>query len=97
MTDAGAPLERVDQSGTVITYSNTSDTVTSGAEGRCYAEEFALLDSGWQVQNEDTSETAVLVGACLTARGITPDPTMAGKQRQLDAIPLTIEECLIAR
>lgn len=97
MTDAGSPLERIDQSGTIITYSNTSDSVTSGAEGRCYAEEFALLDSGWQVQNEDTSETASVIGACLTARGITPEPTMTGKHRQLEAIPLTIEECLITK
>ena len=97
MTDAGFPLERVDESGTIIAYSTASDSVTSGMEGRCYAEEFALLDMGWQAQNEDTSETAGLIGACLTARGITPEPTMAGKQRQLEAIPLSVEECLIAQ
>lgn len=92
--NAGSPLVSVDQSGTIIKYSNTGGSVTSGAEGRCYALEFTLLDSAWQIQNEDTSETANLIGACLTARGITPEPTMEGKNRQLEAIPLTVEKCL---
>ena len=93
MLDAGHPLGGVDQSGTIFTYINSSDAVTSGVEGRCYALEFRLLDSAWQVQNEDTSETANLIGACLTARGITPESTMEGKHRQLEAIPLTVDQC----
>lgn len=94
MIDAGHPLVGVDQSGTIFKYSNNSASVTSGVEGRCYAREFKLLDSAWQIQNEDTSETAALIGACLTARGIAPEPTLADRKRQLEAIPLTLEECL---
>ena len=94
MINAGSPLVGVDQSGTLIKYSNTGDSVTSGVEGRCYALEFTQLDSAWQIQNEDTSETANRIGACLTARGITPESTMAGRNRQLEAIPLTIDQCL---
>lgn len=97
MTEAGSPPVRVDQSGTVIKYSNTGDSVASGAEGRCYALEFGLLDSAWQIQNVDTSETAARIGECLTARGITPEPTMAGRNGQLEAIPLTVEACLTAQ
>jgi hypothetical protein len=45
---AGYPPGSINRSGTVITYVNSSDAVTSGAEGRCYAREFAEVDLTWQ-------------------------------------------------
>ena len=94
MINAGSPLVGVNRSGTIIKYSNAGDSVTSGVEGRCYALEFGLVDGDWQIQHEDTSETAIRMGACLTVRGVAPEPTMEGRKRQLDAIPLTVEKCL---
>ena len=52
MTEAGYPLAFVDTTGTVIGYSNPSEAVTSGEEGRCYALEFGQIDPAWQVANE---------------------------------------------
>lgn len=40
MTAAGHPVESVDKSGEVITYNTSGASVTSGAEGRCYAQHF---------------------------------------------------------
>lgn len=56
MTDAGYPVVRVDESGAIITYSNSADSVSSGKEQRCYDSEFAQLDGGWQIQQESTLE-----------------------------------------
>lgn len=93
MTDAGHPVLGIDTSGTVIDYFNESSAVDSGVERRCYELEFSGLDSGWQLQNEDTSETANLVGECLSAHGVVPEPTLEARLQQLEAIPLTIEQC----
>ena len=53
MTAAGYPLGSPNKSGTIITYVNSSAAVTSGAEGACYAKEFAQVDMTWQVAHED--------------------------------------------
>lgn len=49
MSDAGYPLDGVSDMGPIITYSNESAAVQSGQENRCYASEFAGLDSAWQL------------------------------------------------
>jgi hypothetical protein len=48
MTAAGHPLESVDKSGEVITYKTSGASVTSEAEGRCYAQHFAQHNLAWQ-------------------------------------------------
>jgi hypothetical protein len=48
MTTAGYPLEAIDKSGAIITYSNSGASVTSGAEDRCYAQHFSQIDLAWQ-------------------------------------------------
>jgi hypothetical protein len=45
---AGYPLGGINRSGTVITYVNSSDAITSGAEDYCYSREFAEVDLTWQ-------------------------------------------------
>lgn len=52
MSTAGYPLVFVDQTGTIIQYSNTAEAVNSGHEARCYASEFERLDMAWQLQHE---------------------------------------------
>ncbi|MHA7278191.1 hypothetical protein ACX80H_00360 [Arthrobacter sp. MDT2-2] len=48
MTAVGHPLEPVDKSGEVITYNTSGASVTSEAEGRCYAQHFAQANLAWQ-------------------------------------------------
>ncbi|GAA2030462.1 hypothetical protein GCM10009819_12760 [Agromyces tropicus] len=56
MTDAGHPLLRIDESGTIIDYSNTAEAVNSGKDQRCYDSEFANLDVAWQLDQEANAE-----------------------------------------
>jgi hypothetical protein len=50
MSDAGYPVVFIDQTGTIIQYSNRMEAVTSGHEARCYASEFEQLDTAWQLE-----------------------------------------------
>lgn len=50
MSSAGYPLVFVDESLTVIQYSNTADAVGSGVEEQCYHSEFKQVDTDWQLQ-----------------------------------------------
>ena len=52
MIAAGYPLDAVNTSGLIVTYVNSSDSVSSGAEGRCYAQEFAQIDPSWQAAHQ---------------------------------------------
>lgn len=52
MVAAGYPVDAINTSGTIITYVNSGASVTSGAEGRCYAQEFAQVDRTWQGSNQ---------------------------------------------
>jgi hypothetical protein len=72
MTAAGYPLDGVNKSGTVIRYLNSGAAVTSGAEGRCYAQEFHQIDMAWQAAHEDDSAYDQALGACLLIEDITP-------------------------
>jgi len=48
MIAAGYPLDAVNTSSLIVTYVNSSDSVSSGEEGRCYAQEFSQIDLSWQ-------------------------------------------------
>ena len=52
MIAAGYPLDAVNTSSLIVTYVNSSDSVSSGAEGRCYAQEFAQIDLSWQAAHQ---------------------------------------------
>jgi hypothetical protein len=49
MSTAGYPVDVIDTTQTVIYYVNSDVSMQSGVEGRCYASEFGLLDSAWQI------------------------------------------------
>lgn len=51
MSDGGHPVDVIDTTQEVIRYVNSGASVETGVEGRCYASEFAQLDSGWQSAN----------------------------------------------
>jgi major membrane immunogen (membrane-anchored lipoprotein) len=80
--------------GTAIQYSVPSAAVDSGKEKKCYDAEFGQLDEKWQVSNEDTSDTAIAVKACLQAKGVEPKATLNDMLDQLDSIKVTLAECM---
>lgn len=69
-----------DDSGTVIDYAIPEDAVQRGPEETCYTP-FMPIDAAWQVANEDTSETALLIRECLEGLGYESDGTSAGDWR----------------
>lgn len=93
MSEAGFPLVFVDLNKTVIEYSTTQEAETDGASARCYGREFLEVDQAWQIANEDTSETARVLGECLRARGIAPGATLAEKEVQLEAAGIRLQDC----
>jgi hypothetical protein len=93
LSEAGFPLAFVDLNQTVIQYSTTQAAETDGASPRCYVREFQQIDIAWQIANEDTSETARVLGECLLEQGITPGSTMAEKLAQLEAAGMTPPYC----
>lgn len=68
--------------------------VSSGDDERCYVKEFKSIDIQWQISREDTSDTAKLIEACLTARGINPGTTMAQLDRQMKRNNISLDDCL---
>jgi hypothetical protein len=94
MTAAGHPLGSVNKFGTVIRYVNSNDSVTSGAEGRCYAQEFAQVDMAWRGAHQDNSETDRALRACLEAEGITPIGDAASVWKQIQAAGIDPVTCL---
>ena len=52
MIEAGYPLDAVNTSSLIVTYVNSSDSVSSGAEGRCYAQEFSQIDLSRQAAHQ---------------------------------------------
>jgi hypothetical protein len=51
MTDAGFPVQAIDDTPPVISYVNSGAAVDSGAEAQCYAAEFEQLDMQWRAGN----------------------------------------------
>jgi hypothetical protein len=94
MTVAGYPLDGVNKSGTVIKYLNSGAAVSSGAEGRCYAQEFDQIDMTWQSTHQDNSETHRAFRACLEAEGITPGSDAASMWKQIQAAGIDPVTCL---
>lgn len=94
MTAAGYPLDGVNKSGTVIRYLNSGAAVSSGAEGRCYAQEFHQIDMTWQSAHQDNSETDQMFRACLEAEGITPGSDAASVWKQIQAAGIDPVTCL---
>lgn len=82
MEDAGYALVIHDDSGTVIDYSIPGTVVGTPTESECYGP-FQPFDAAWQIANEDTSEGALHVRACLEEHGIEPVGTASGDWQQV--------------
>ncbi len=82
MMNAGYPVIVRDDSGTVIQYSIPGTVVGTEVETECYGP-FQPIDTAWQIANEDTSEAALQVRACLVEQGIEPAGTASGDWQQV--------------
>jgi hypothetical protein len=94
MTVAGYPLDGVNKSGTIINYLNSGAAVSSGSEGRCYAQEFDQIDMTWQSTHQDNSETDRVFRFCLEAEGLTPGTDAASVWKQIQAADIDPVTCL---
>jgi hypothetical protein len=95
MSAAGFEVDAPNRDSTVIRYTITGSAVDSGADELCYVSEFQEVDSDWQVQNQDTSETARLFNSCLEANGLAPAKTVTGAYRALTEAGVDIGGCLM--
>lgn len=84
-----------DAGGLIVDYGVPGAAVSSGADEYCYTREFAPLDSAWQLANEDSSEWAELLRACLQERGVVPGPSLAEMEDQRERAGVGPEECLL--
>ena len=95
MTNAGHPLQFVNDTGVIVEYSNSGAAVQSGVEGDCYALEFYQLDMNWQVANEYESNTNIALRACLEAAGLTPAGTASEVWEQIEENNIDPIECTL--
>jgi len=92
MTAGGYAFDVPPQTTTLLNYV-TNDTNDGYFSAVCYPREFEGVDIAWQIQNEDTSETANLTRACLTKNGIVAAPTLHKMLDQLAAGHLDLMTC----
>lgn len=77
----------------ILNYSIPSASVDSGVDLFCYRSQFIEVDTLWQLQNEDASETTRILRECLSERGVTPAERTAEVRQQLEDAGITTEEC----
>ena len=94
MGAAGYDLSAASQTSTVFSYAVPAEAVTDGSDERCYLSQFQGVDAAWQVANEDTSESADVLRACLVANGLPPKPTMAQLLADLEAAGIDLATCV---
>lgn len=91
MADQNANLVNVDTSKIVITYSYlTSDEANNL---HCYGAEFAGIDSQWQFQTKDSSETVLTLQTCLRDQGLQPAETSEKVSDQIHEAGIDMADC----
>lgn len=93
MDESGFPLVNVAESGRVLSFGVPEGAVLNGSEARCYEREFEQLDIGWQLENEDTSDTARWIAECVRENGMPPADTVAEMMEQLEALGIDPNQC----
>lgn len=78
----------------ILNYSIPSAAADAGVDVFCYLSQFQEVDTLWQLQNEDASETTRMMRECLSERGIAPAERTAEVRQQLEDAGMTMEECL---
>jgi hypothetical protein len=94
MNGAGYDIIGADTNALIIDFSITAAAVDSGVDEFCYGTQFGDVDAAWQVQNEDSSQTAQFVHDCLIANGISPAKKLTDALAQLTAAGIEIGACM---
>lgn len=82
MSSQGYKVLVLDDTSTIVEMRIPAEGVESGADARCYVEEFSAIDDGWQVANQDSREDNALLDACLVDNGLIDDVSAAPTSRQ---------------
>lgn len=91
--EAGFTISSTGISYGVIDYQMTTDASESPEVQSCYAFEFEQVDQMWQVQNEDRSETAEMLKACLSAEGLQVPEHLAERRQAVEEAGLSFDYC----
>ncbi|MGO4536735.1 hypothetical protein [Leifsonia sp. 2MCAF36] len=67
--------------------------VESGADETCYAYNWGQVDGVWQIDHEDTSESAQIVAHCLQVNGYTPAEKYQDNLELLKTHGIDIADC----
>lgn len=93
LSAGGVDIAPADPEAVILSYAIPSEAVDSGTDDFCYRTQFMDVDTAWQIQNEDQSETTLRMKECLSDRGLAPAERTADVIRQLEDAGIAIEEC----
>jgi hypothetical protein len=82
MREKGYDVVVTDDADTVMDIRIPAAGVESGADERCYIEEFNQIDDAWQLANEDSRKDNALFAACLVTNGLRCKAESAPTSRQ---------------
>lgn len=92
---AGYDLSSVPLDAPILQYGIPDAAHDDGSDERCYVSQFQQVDMGWQMANQDLSETTEMLRECLIENGITPAEHRVDIDAQLEAAGLDfVEDCL---
>jgi hypothetical protein len=93
MLKAGFDIVVLGEKGRVLDLRLTQAAAESTAQDHCYPYEFEQVDTAWQLQNEDYSESAAILGNCLRAHGLPVPTTKREKHEALKAAGIDTDTC----
>jgi hypothetical protein len=93
MSALGHPIGTVPESAVEISYAIADEGVNSGADATCYRREFAAVDTGWQIEVEQTPIAVASMTDCLVRLHQVPGATPELMIHQLDTVSLGLVTC----
>ncbi len=91
--EQGHTITYMSTTGNVIDYAMSTSSADSPEVQGCYSREFEGVDIGWQVSQDDNSETSQIMARCLEQWGMPVPETMAERMRALDAEGINFATC----
>jgi hypothetical protein len=88
----GHPID-VPPTAVVPSYSVDDSAANDGSDNRCYATEYAAVDSAWQLEVEAGTQGVASIDACLTEANLVPAATPKARLVQLRAARLDPTSC----
>jgi hypothetical protein len=93
LTKKGYQLVNPHVKGDLMDFGVPGAAVDSGADDECYQFNWAQVDGAWQIDHEDTSESAQIIANCLQANGFTPVEKYADNLALLNKHGIDIADC----